>query len=294
MGSVLEASAECRGRVVYGRILAGAMALVGITVLAHVGVALWAGHEFTQPESIVAGQSRLFAEQGTLYYGLKQYPYTVCAYMPLFYTAVAGMSRTGFPVQKAGRMLSVIAIAAILWLIWKIVLLYTQDRYCAGTALALGAGIHLLCWWGTVGQTDVPAIALSLGAFYQYSRYRICGEDRCIAAGLLAMAGLLTKQTVIAAPAAVFVLLALQRPRKAAAFAAIAGGAGGAIVLSLDAALDGRFLANTVFANINPFAWHKVAQHFDYARAAFPLSGFCFGSIGSHVRQGGVRYELSD
>jgi hypothetical protein len=114
------------------------------------------------------------------------------------------------------------------------------------------------------------AVCLSLAAFYHYSRFRVSGEPALLWAGVLAAAALFTKQTAVAAPAAITLLLLLDRPKKALTFAGIVAGAGGALAIGIDAALGGRFLENTIFANLNPFAWHKVRQHFDYAAVVFP------------------------
>jgi hypothetical protein len=251
------------------RTLAVASLLTCVALLAHAGVGFWAANEFTQPESIVAGQSRMFAARGTLYYALTEYPYTVCAYMPVFYSMAAALHVAGVPILVATRTISLFALLGILWLVWRILLLYTRDRFCAWTGLVLAGSTQLLLSWGTVGQVDMLAVCFTLAGFYQYSRHRILGEPTVAWAALFALAALFTKQTAVAAPAAIATLLFLERPRKTIPFAAIVAGAGGAVVLGLDLLLQGRFLQNTVFANLNPFAWHKLQQHFDYAAVVF-------------------------
>ena len=234
----------------------------------HVGVAFWGQNEFTQPEGVVATHARSFAQEGRLYYDLKQYPYTVCVYMPIFYGLVAVLYKLGIPLLLCGRLISILAVMGILYLVWKIVLLYTEDKLCAGTGVALAGITQLLMSWGTVGQVDVLAVSLTLASFYQYSRYHVLGEETLDWAAGFALAGLLTKQTVISAPAAIFVLLALQSPKRALRFAGIVGGIGGAIVWGLNAVLQGNFLANTVFGNLNPMALYKSGQHLRYIAAA--------------------------
>jgi hypothetical protein len=252
----------------YRRIVLVACALAFLAVLAHASVAFWAQSELTQPEGVVATQTSSFARQGSLYYDLKHYPYTVCAYMPVFYTLVAGMYHVGIPVLLGGRLISLLALVAVLYLVWKLLFLYTEEKLCAGTGVALAGMTQLLLGWGIVGQVDVLAVALTLAAFYQYSRYRVLGEEALDSAAALAVAGLFTKQTVISAPAAILLMLALESPKRALRFGAIVGGAGGVMVLGLNALLDGRFLENTLFANLNPFASYKWKQHFDYMAVA--------------------------
>lgn len=248
----------------YRRVVFAGCAIALLALLAHVGVAFWAQSEFTQPEGIVATQALSLAQEGVLYYDLKQYPYTVCAYMPLLYGLVAGMHKLGLPLLLSGRLISILALGGIFYLVWKILLLHTGERLCAWTGVALAGMTQVLLSWGVVGRADMPAVALSLAAFYQYSRYLMLGEETLDRAAGLAIAGLFTKQTVIAAPAAIFVLLLLESPMRALRFGGIVGGIGGAMVLGLNALLDGRFLENTLFSNMNPFAWFKLEPHFEY------------------------------
>ncbi len=235
-----------------------------LATIAHFGVAIWAKSEFTQPEGIVATQVRSLAEEGALYYDLKQYPYTVCAYMPLLYGTVAAMYKAGVPLLLGARLISIFAVLAILYLVWKILKLYTGESLYAWTGFALAGITQLLLGWGTAGRADVPAVALSLSAFYLYARYSLLGEECLDKAAILAILGLLFKQTAIAAPAAIFLLLALPSPKRALRFGLIVGGIGGAIVLGFNALLDGRFLFNTVSSNLNPFALFKLQLHIEY------------------------------
>jgi len=58
-----------------------------------------------------------------------------------------------------------------------------------------------------------------------------------------------------------FVVLLLERPRTALRFAALLAASVAALALSLNFATEGRFFANTVRANLNPFALEKLKQH---------------------------------
>ncbi|MCX6605949.1 MAG: hypothetical protein NTV52_20485, partial [Acidobacteria bacterium] len=71
------------GRLRYRRIVVVGCAIAALAVLAHLSVAFWAENELTQPEGIIATQALSFAQDGRLYFDLKDYPYTVCAYMPI-------------------------------------------------------------------------------------------------------------------------------------------------------------------------------------------------------------------
>ncbi|HYL39427.1 MAG TPA: hypothetical protein VEV17_26155 [Bryobacteraceae bacterium] len=253
-----------RSEVLVRRGLIGLSVIAGLGVLCHLVLMLWAQNEFTQPESIVAAQSTMLARDGTLYYDLKHYPYTVCAYMPLFYSLQAALIKTGVAALTAGRILSFGALGGIFLIAWRLVLLYTNDRYCAWTATLLCASTSILLNWGTDGQVDTLALFFAVAAFYFYSRYAIRGERTLALACGFALAALFTKQTMLACPAAIFLSLLFERPKAALRFAAGVGGVGLSAILLLNLAMHGRFLTNVVFANLFPLAAEKLSPHVRY------------------------------
>ena len=230
-----------------------ASALAAMVLLCYFATMLWAQNELSPPESVVAAQSLMLAHDGTLYYDLKHYPFTVCAYMPSFYWLESALIRVGFSAVHAGRWISFAALMGLIVLCWRIAFLYTGNRNAAWVASLAAASSSLLGAWGTAGQVDTLAAFLALAAFYQYSRFHVRGESSLWMAGLCAALALFTKQTMVAAPAAIFLLLLTRDRKKALWFGAIFAAGVGGTVLAINAALDGRFLANTVFANMNPF-----------------------------------------
>lgn len=238
--------------------------IAGTGLLCHLAVSLWAQHEFTQPESVVGAQSMMLAHDGTLYYELNKYPYTVSAYMPVFYGLEAGLIKIGVPVFRAGRLISFAALLGIFILSWRLLMLYTDNRYCAWTGTLLCASTSVLLTWGTVAQVDTLAVLCALCAFYQYSRYSHRGESTLVLAAAFAIAAFFTKQTMIACPATIFVLLWFQRRRVALRFGAGLAAVILAIVLVINVISSGRFIENTLFANLNPFALEKLNQHLRY------------------------------
>jgi hypothetical protein len=256
----LGANVPLKGKVAYRRILLvfGTIALIAVCL--HAAVAVYAANELTSVEPIIAMQARALADHGTLYYDLRNYPYTVCAYMPSFYFLEAALYRLGVPLLQAGRLISLSAFLAILWLLFRTIELYTGDKDAAWTGVVLAGLTQQLVAWGTVAQTDMLSIACGFAAVYLFSRYHVLGENTIHWSALCALAGLMTKQTAIAAPVAIFLLLVRTRPGKALQFAGIVAGLGGAILLGLNAWTDGRFFFNVLFANLNPFAWYKFQQ----------------------------------
>jgi hypothetical protein len=253
----------------FRRILTVFCVVAGLGVVAHLGVFLWGQNEFTLPESVVAGQSMMLAHDGTLYYNLRDYPFTVNAYMPLFYLLDAGLIRLSIPAFVAGRFISFAALLGIYMVCWRMIMLYTGHRYCAWLGTLLCVSTSLLLSWGTVGQVDTLAVCFALTAFYHYSRHRLGHAGALTPAAVFVVLAVLTKQTMLAAPTAIFLCLLTERPLLANWKSALAfGGSIAAIVLSVvfgwNAATHGNFLANTVFANLNPFAIEQLSPHLNY------------------------------
>ncbi|HYM12080.1 MAG TPA: glycosyltransferase family 39 protein [Bryobacterales bacterium] len=236
---------------------------------AHAGVSLWARHEFTQAESVVASHSNSLAEGYGIYHKLDHYPYTVSAYMPCFYLLQAGLHLLGLPIFQAGRLISILAFLGIAVLCWRILDLLTADRYVTWTGTLLVAGAADLNFWATVGQVDMLGLFFSIAALYAYLRYRARRRPlHLVWAGCFVVLAICTKQTMLAAGGTILVLLALHDRRRAVWFALCTGAISATLVLWLNHLTAGGFLDNTVWANINPFSLAKLFQHLQYLLAA--------------------------
>jgi hypothetical protein len=251
---------------IFRRILATCAVVAGLCILGHLALLFWAQNSFTGGECVVAAHASMLVHDGTLYYDFHHYPYTVAPYTPLFYLLDAGLQKIGLPIYTAGRVISFAAALGIVGLSWYLTLLYTKDRYSAAMSALLCGSSSLLWVWGTVGQVDVLGLFWALTAFYLYSRYAVLGENTLIWAGVCALLAFFTKQTMLACPAAICLSLFFTRRRMTAMkFAAGCLAVAAIIVFSLDRALGGRFLADTVRANLNPYSLHKLALHLRFA-----------------------------
>jgi hypothetical protein len=147
--------------------------------------------------------------------------------MPLFYLLAAGLERVGLPMLLCGRLLR----------------LYTLDRYAIQAGTLLIASTANLLFWGTVGQVDMLGILFSLVAFYNYSKYRVDQQGRRLVwAGLFVLLAAFTKQTMLAAGATIFLLLAREQRRRAAQFAVAVASCGAFLALTLNHFTGGIFL----------------------------------------------------
>jgi hypothetical protein len=239
-------------------------ALAVVALICCVFTAFRSANELSPPESVVAAQSLMLAHDGTLYYGLNSYPYTVCAYMPIFYILEAGLVHAHLTAFQGGRMVSVAAWCGLVLLAWKLVLLYTPSRNAAWVAAILVASSSLLLFWGSVGQVDTLAVFFAAAAFFQFSKYHVRGDATLLSAGVFAALALFTKQTMVSAAAAIFLALWLRDKRRAMWFAISLGVTLGAAILIVNKALHGNFLADTVFANMNPMSGKKFLSQLQF------------------------------
>ncbi|HUA20012.1 MAG TPA: hypothetical protein VMB25_14790 [Bryobacteraceae bacterium] len=264
--TVPDAASARRTETWFRRILIAFAVAAALGMLGHLGLVFWAQNGFTGGETVVGAHTSMLVHDGTLYYDFHHYPYTVAPYTPLFYLLDAGLQKLGLPVYAAGRLISFAASLGIIVLSWYLTLLYTKDRYSAAVCALLFSTSSLLFVWGTVGQVDVLGLFWALAAFYLYSRYTLLGERMLVWAGVCVFLSFFTKQTFLACPAAICLHLFFTRRRKAALSFGLALIAAVALVsLTLDAALGGRFLADTVKANLNPYSVHKLLLHLRFA-----------------------------
>jgi hypothetical protein len=241
-----------------------ATGLSALCVVAYAATMFYNRHEMNLTESVVTAHSTMLARGGTLYYSLKTYPYTASGYMPVFYSLEAGLVRLGLRGELAGRLISFGAMLASFWLAWRIVWMYTQNRYAAWLAAVMASACAPLLGWGSTGVVDYLGVALGMAAFWQFSRFYLYGEKALRWAALFIALSFFTKQSMLAAPAAIFVLL-LSRSRKTALLFGVPLAAGiGGLALGLNAVTQGRFFGNTVFAMIQPYEAGKLMQHVTY------------------------------
>lgn len=304
----LEAAAAGR-QAVCAKVLRWIAGFVSFGLIGHAIVLLWAQHEFTSVESLVALHANMLVEKQGIYFDLNHYPFTVTAYGPIFYSAAGFLHKLGVPSYQSGRALSFSALLVTIWLCWQALGLVTSNRYARATGVILAASTANLLFWGTVGQVDMLAVCFSLAAFTFFLHYRRERKARLlIYAGLAAVLAMFTKQTALAACAAITVTLAadgfsgapghLKRLRPVCAWIAGVGLAAIAIVAALNAVTHGGYFKSAIVGNIVPFAWVKLQQHAQYllltgggviltavagvrkcTRTTFPLYVYCSLSL---------------
>ncbi len=240
-------------------------ALVTLGLAAHFAVLLFAQHDFTPVEALVALHANMLMHGGGLYYDLHHYPFTVSPYGPVFYGASAMLHGLGVPSYQSGRLISFGALLGALFLLWLGSRSVIVDRHARWIALVLAAATSNILFWGTVGQVDMLACCFSLAAFVAFLRYRQEPHVRYLTmSGAMVLAAVFTKQTALAAGFAIVVSLLLENRRTALRWLFAVAGIGGSIALALNIATSGRYFADAVLANMNPFSAVKLQEQAQY------------------------------
>lgn len=240
------------------RVALGLAALAAAGFLLHAGAAFWAWNEFTQAESVVALHTNMLVRGEGLYYNLQTGPFTASVYGPIFYLLSALLRLLGFAPFAAARLISLAALLGLLWLICVLLRQTVYDFRVRITGILLAAASAPLLLWGTVGQVDMLACCFALGAI-RFAHARKLGL-----AGGFVLLSLFTKQSFVAAPAAIAVYLWTRNRRSAALWTASAALAGASAAALLNAATGGNYLSNAFQANLNPFAAIKLQQQLIY------------------------------
>ena len=236
--------------------------ILSLLVAAAAGLVLstviYARHEFTQAESIVALHTLQYARGEGLYQSLFHYPHTVVVYGPIFHSLLAPLTLLGVPVLLGGRLISMCAMAAIVWFSYLILRLHVRNTNAVWAGTLLVASTTNLLMWGTIAQVDTLGATFAIAAFYFYMR------DRLLAAGVALVLAVFTKQVFIAAGAAIVLSLLVKNWRRGLTFAACVAAAGVAGLLLLNLITHGVYFSNAFVANEARIRWDKFAQQLQH------------------------------
>lgn len=161
-------------------------------------------------EGVVWQQARLmFSDQA--YGPIERYPATVFEYAPLYHAVVAWFAAmTGADGLLVGRLVTIASTLAACLLVRAIVIaLGRKDddarliRLCASFGGGLALATRPVLLWSALMRVDMLFVALSLGGVLLALR-AVSRPALIHLAALLFVAAIFTKQTAVAAPAAVF------------------------------------------------------------------------------------------
>lgn len=261
-----------------------ALAVLGGTLLWRLGIfltrTLWAvgyPNELDYGEGIVWQQLRMLVA-GEAYGPIDGFPSIVFHYPPLYHAVTWTLAQLGGLDQlMAGRAVSVLStlVAALLVGLITARLLADSSRWTQLTCGVAAGLVGLSCWpvvaWAPLMRVDMIASAFSLGGLY-LAMLALQRPMLIHLAAITFVAAVYSKQTMIAAPAAVFLVLLVLRPRMAAAGISTALAVGLIPLTALALATDGGFLRHVFLYNVNRFElaqlWrlsHAIGLHALYA-----------------------------
>lgn len=212
--------------------------------------------QYEYGEGAVIELAALSARGEPLYRDPAQPPWVFCPYPPL-YLWVAGLLGPGF---WGGRLLS--ALSALVLLATVATALgrrFGGTAACAFLALMLADPVFL--WWSVLYRVDLLGLAFTAGGLL------LAWQGRLAWAAGLFVAALLTKHSLVAAPAAVFVATLAADRRGAARFALLYASLAGAAVALLSWSSDGHFWAMITRYTAMPWI---TSQLVEYARTWGP------------------------
>ncbi len=229
-------------------------------------VAMWAGAaviyrlDTTVPEGSIVYSILKVAHGGGLYRDYKVQPYATTPYPPLLYLVSGGITALlGGGIDAAyfsGRLIVLASLAVCMTVLGLLArrIGTTPPWIIAMVIVAFTVGP--LRPWCITCRPDLPAIAWTLSGVYVLLAQPT--TRGAAIAGLLFLAGLYTKQTVVSAPIAMGLTLLGRRawrPLTVLCATVILGGA--ALFGATDLITHGRFIENVIGSNAAPMMWDQ-------------------------------------
>jgi hypothetical protein len=162
----------------------------------------------------VLAAAQLLASGSSYFPDLRDYPYFVANYPPLFIGAVALSQKAFGPSLALPRMLGLAASLGLLAVLFAVSHRLLRDAAAALAFAALFAMPWFVTTWAALARVDTTAILFSLAGLGVVLHRGVAG--RAWPALVLFWLAFFTKQNALLAPAAVWVDLALGRDRRLA------------------------------------------------------------------------------
>lgn len=270
--------------------------IIGLLLFTYLLVFLYrAGVALLYPYGLEYGEGQFFYEVGhlyrngfnpaSLYLPNDQPPYLAGVYSPLFYyLQAATMTLTGPTSVWGGRLLAILASFAVGVLLYRVCRsLEIAPGQRPGPLLGLAAALTpfatiALYSWGVIAKADMAANLLGLSSVALAWRIEQSSNPTkarfYLLVGLLCALTLFTKQSLLAAPAAIFLWLCLRR--RGRELLAFCGGGlltGGPLFLFFQITTNGHFYKHIVTYNTQPYVLDYLLSGVRY------LVGFHFGLI---------------
>lgn len=243
-------------------ILAGCMLYAGVFVFHGAWLALYP-FDVDNSEAYLVYQGQRLAEGEFLYPPLGEPPYLVDNYPPVYPLGLAaGFVLTG-PNFHWPRILSLSStcLTALILGLWAFSL--TRNRFASVLSVLIYLSFYHVYDWGALGRVDALGVLFAVTGLYWFAR-----SSSWKAALPFFVLALFTRQTLFAAPAAVFMALSWNRSEKASLwYLGSLVGTGLMLFLCLVLATSGRVWEHLVVYNANAFRFVDVwnyARHWVY------------------------------
>jgi len=193
----------------------------------------------------------------------------VSTYPGLYELMVSLGLRVIGPTFFWGRALSAVATLVMMGSIAAIIRRRTDSPQLAALGALLPITFHVVHVWGLCHRVDMTGLALALAGFAVAER-AIEGRALAFYASVpLFLAALFTRQSYLAAPAAIALATLVRRPRRGIAFIAVMGAAGLGIFAGLEVATGGWYYEHVVryagaggsFGAVKHFTKHVAAEY---------------------------------
>ena len=267
-------------RLVWVSWLLWALALAGLIYL--VGLTIWLGvsgllfpYQLDYGEGYLLHFVRAWSQGEPIYKGLEGYPYILANYPPLHMVLALALTPILGISYAAGRVWTLLAVAALAVIIFSWVGWYGFGRTRRGAerwlpalaAVLIFVGSPYVYHWAPLFRVDLLGLALTVGGLFAVlaaappgSRGGGGSQRRGLLwlAVALFVAGLYTKQSFFFAPAAAVAYLFFfvdrwQAIKMAVAMAVLGGG----LLVVINALTGGGFWYGLVPSNVNPFLWDE-------------------------------------
>jgi hypothetical protein len=254
--------------------LAGLLYLAGLTVWLGITGLLFP-YQLDYGEGVLLHFVREWAHGRPIYKAIEGYPYITSNYAPLAILLALALTPFLGIAYAAGRVWTLLAIAAIAALIVAWVRRVGRQWLPALAAALLFAGSPYIYHWASLFRVDLLGLALTLGGLYAVWRGTKSGRSSLLwLAVALFVAGLYAKQSFFFAPAAALVYLFFFVDRRQAVKMALAMGLlGGGLFLLINALTGGGFWQGLVASNVNPFLWPAFWQQLADFFGTFAILG---------------------
>ncbi|ALG82888.1 hypothetical protein [Halanaeroarchaeum sulfurireducens] len=194
-----------------------------------------------------------------MYDPISSSPYLVTNYPPIYPVIAGTLNRIFDNIFFSSRLLSITSAISIAGLISSIV--YKES---ANDSIIIGIISGLLFLfssitseWGMYARVDILGVCFGVSAIFWYLTQR--GRSQLIGAALFSLLALFTKQSLFAAPAAIFLAMIFEKEfKRAIRFAVGLGTVGLSLLAGLTYVSEGQAWIHLVTYNQNSFSFYRM------------------------------------